>query len=108
MSQKIVKQLSKLCHGAISQSPTQPNMEVSGRLGEVYSNTMRNFIYESQHDKSVLKLVIYKIYAFNHHDQRCLLCIIFANRIPFTVVIFYLLSPIPTLIAKRRGEDSSG
>ena len=55
MSQKIVKQLSKLRHGAISQSPTQPNMEVSGRQGEVYSNTMRNFIYESQHDKSVLK-----------------------------------------------------
>ena len=60
MSQKIVKQLSKLRHGAISQSPTQPNIEVSGRQGEVYSNTMRNFIYESQHDKSVLKLVIIK------------------------------------------------
>merc|ERR1712047_53232 len=26
----------------------------------------------------------------------------------FTVVIFYLISPIPTLIVKRRGDDSSG
>ena len=32
----------------------------------------------------------------------------FNNWIPFTVVIFYLISPIPTLIAKRCGEGSSG
>jgi len=31
----------------------------------------------------------------------------FNNWYPFTVVIFYLLSPLPTLIAKRSADDSS-
>ena len=37
------------------------------------------------------------------------LCLISPSppRIPFTVVIFYLLSPLPTLIAKRQSDDSS-